>query len=70
MSTAPTSTTPDLDDAKTPEDAARFLAVSPKTLANWRSLGEGPRFVRYGGRRVAYLVSDLVEYREGPRAAA
>jgi hypothetical protein len=30
----------------TPIQAAAYLGLSPKTLANWRSRGGGPRFVR------------------------
>ncbi|MGA4191071.1 helix-turn-helix transcriptional regulator [Ralstonia nicotianae] len=32
--------------------------ISPRTLANWRYLGNGPRFVRIGGR-IAYRLEDL-----------
>ncbi len=46
-----------------PADAARYLGVvTEKTLANWRSLGMGPPFVRVGeGKlaRVAYRLGDL-----------
>jgi hypothetical protein len=39
------------------ENAARFLGISPKTLANMRSTGAGPRFVKRG--RVFYFQEDL-----------
>ncbi len=39
------------------ENAARFLGLSPKTLAIMRSSGTGPRFVKRG--RVFYFVEDL-----------
>lgn len=52
-----------------PADAAAFLGVSAKTLANWRSLGQGPAYVQYHGRRVAYLVEDLTAYRAANRVA-
>lgn len=46
-----------------PAHAARYLGVvTEKTLANWRSLGMGPPFVRVGeGKlaRVAYRRGDL-----------
>lgn len=49
--------------ALSPEAAAAYLGVvTPKTLANWRSMGIGPRFVRLGkgGRAaVAYRVGHL-----------
>lgn len=38
-------------------NAARFLGLSPKTLAIMRSAGEGPRFVKPG--RVFYYLEDL-----------
>ncbi len=39
------------------ENAARFLGLSPKTLAIMRSSGNGPRFVKRG--RVFYFLEDL-----------
>ena len=42
----------------TPDDAARFLSLSPRTLERWRTTGGGPRFVKMG-RRVAYTIEDL-----------
>jgi len=39
------------------ENAARFLGLSPKTLAIMRSAGVGPRFVKRG--RVFYFLEDL-----------
>jgi predicted DNA-binding transcriptional regulator AlpA len=38
--------------------AASFLGVAPKTLANWRSQGKGPKFCRLG-RAIAYRQEDL-----------
>lgn len=38
--------------------AAAFLNVAPKTLANWRAMGKGPKFCRLG-RRIVYRVDDL-----------
>jgi hypothetical protein len=38
--------------------AAAFLNVAPKTLANWRTMGKGPKFCRIG-RRIVYRVDDL-----------
>lgn len=40
------------------KQAASFLGVAPKTLANWRSQGKGPRFCRLG-RTIAYRQEDL-----------
>lgn len=62
----------DMERALTAKEAAAFLAVSTKTLANWRSQGRGPSYIKYGstldrrGRKrgsVAYLTSVLHEYR-------
>lgn len=39
-------------------EAAEFLRVKPETLANWRSLGRGPRHARLGGR-VVYPLAEL-----------
>lgn len=43
---------------------AAYLGVAPKTLSNWRALGEGPRYVRLGKShaRIVYRVSDLDQY--------
>ncbi|TIL35975.1 MAG: helix-turn-helix domain-containing protein [Mesorhizobium sp.] len=38
--------------------AAAFLGVKPKTLQNWRTGRNGPRYVRVGGT-VSYSVGDL-----------
>lgn len=48
--------------ALTPREAGRYIGgVAEQTLANWRHLGTGPRFVRLGkvGGRVVYRVADL-----------
>jgi predicted DNA-binding transcriptional regulator AlpA len=36
-------------------------SVSVRTLANWRSTGDGPRYVKIGGR-VAYKVTEVEEW--------
>ncbi|MEM6411419.1 MAG: helix-turn-helix domain-containing protein [Pseudomonadota bacterium] len=43
-------------------EAARLLAVSPRTLRNWRTLGHGPVYVKISGRCVRYRQSDLVNF--------
>jgi Helix-turn-helix domain len=47
-------------------EAAKFLGVSRKTLTNWRSLGIGPPYLKYGSRLgpVRYRVDDLAEWQE------
>ena len=42
----------------TNSEAAAHLNLSPRTLENWRVLGGGPRFRKFG-RRVIYAVDDL-----------
>lgn len=42
----------------TNSEAAAYLKLSPRTLENWRVLGDGPRFRRFG-RRVIYALNDL-----------
>ncbi len=45
----------------TPEEAARFLALSPKTLARWRWAGRGPEFFKLGSA-VRYSQKQLDEF--------
>jgi len=49
----------------TPAEAAEYLGVARQTLANWRSLGKGPRFVRRG-RLVRYAWCDLDAWLTSP----
>jgi hypothetical protein len=42
-------------------DLARRWRVSPRTLERWRWLGEGPQYLKLGGR-VLYRVSDIEAY--------
>jgi hypothetical protein len=44
-------------------DAARLLAISPRTLEKHRVFGTGPVFRKLGGR-VVYAVSDLEAWAE------
>lgn len=44
-------------------EAALHIGVAPKTLANWRSAGRGPRFSRLG-RAIVYRVEDLDRFVE------
>lgn len=46
------------DTYMTTVQAASFLAMSERTLENWRCTGYGPPFAQFG-RRVTYLKSDL-----------
>ena len=40
------------------KDAASYVGSTERTLACWRSLGRGPRFVKMG-RFVRYRIADL-----------
>jgi predicted DNA-binding transcriptional regulator AlpA len=51
----------------TPEEAGDFLNISESTLANWRSSGGGPKFVKLG-RVVRYPISFIDEYLETYRS--
>lgn len=45
------------------EAAARYLAIATQTLANWRSVGRGPRYVRVG-RVIRYRIQDIESWLE------
>jgi predicted DNA-binding transcriptional regulator AlpA len=53
---------------RTPE-AAEYLGLSPSTLEKKRITGDGPTFVRLGGRRVGYDLHALDEWLDGQRAS-
>lgn len=40
-------------------NAAAYIGLSKKTMAQWRYRGEGPRFVKPSGNKVFYYQSDL-----------
>lgn len=44
-----------------PDALAERWATTTKTLANWRSLGKGPAFVKIGGA-VRYPLTDVLAY--------
>ena len=49
--TQPFTATANPSTLLTSEQAGECLHVHPRTLANWRYLGRGPRYVRSGARR-------------------
>ncbi|MCA0405464.1 MAG: helix-turn-helix domain-containing protein [Proteobacteria bacterium] len=49
------------DDFLTAAEAGAFLSLSPKTLANWRTQGGGPRFSKVGAA-VRYRFADLLSF--------
>jgi DNA-binding transcriptional MerR regulator len=59
-----------LERLLSPEEAAPLIGVEPKTLANWRNLGLGPKFIRTPGKgrgRVNYDPADIAAWREAHR---
>jgi hypothetical protein len=42
-------------------ELAERLHISPRTLERWRWVGEGPRFLKIGGR-VVYRLQDIERY--------
>ncbi|MDR6127927.1 putative site-specific integrase-resolvase [Sphingomonas sp. SORGH_AS802] len=58
---------PDLPALLTTTEAAACLSVSPKTLAYWRAIGEGPAFAQLGVRSIRYRREDLTAYITGRR---
>lgn len=42
--------------------AAEILGVSPRTLADWRRRGIGPRYTRVGRRLVRYTERELARF--------
>lgn len=56
------------DGRMTRADAARYLGVTPKTLAMWQLQGKGPRSVRVGGLRFYYVADCDAFIRRGEAA--
>ncbi len=46
-------------------EVAAILGASVKTLRNWRSRRQGPRFRKIGARMVRYTRADLLAFIEG-----
>jgi hypothetical protein len=44
-------------------ELARRWRISPRTLERWRWLGEGPQYLKLGGR-VLYRVADIEAYEQ------
>jgi excisionase family DNA binding protein len=58
--------TPSVKTAYTTTEAAEFLGISAKTLANWRWSGSPIPFAKFG-RSVRYFAPDLLRYVEASR---
>ena len=54
------------DGRMKPKDTACYIGLSKGTLANWRTLGKGPKFTLIGGR-IFYYQSEVNDWlqREG-----
>lgn len=52
----------DLARLWTSRDAAAYLRCSPASLANMRSAGIGPKFVKIFNRSVRYRPADVAAY--------
>lgn len=50
-------------------ELSRRWKISPRTLERWRWLGEGPRYLKVGGR-VIYRLEDIIEHEEQQLQAA
>ena len=48
-------------------EAARYVGLSPSTLEKQRLVGDGPRFMRLGGRAVGYAIEDLDAWLDSQR---
>ena len=44
-------------------DLAARWRISPRTLERWRWIGDGPRFMKLGGR-VIYRVEDVLAFEQ------
>ena len=42
-------------------DLARRWKLSPRTLERWRWLGQGPQYLKIGGR-IVYRVTEIEQY--------
>ena len=51
-------------------DAATYIALSASSLEKMRSAGNGPRYLRLGGRAIGYDVGDLDEWLDQRRREA
>ncbi len=60
---------PDPADWLTSQEAAHVLGLTPKTLANIRSIGKGPCYHKIGGR-VWYRGQDILTFQKRRRYIA
>jgi len=44
------------------QQTANLLCLSERTLRNWRTRGNGPKFVKISARCIRYRMSDILEW--------
>lgn len=59
-----------LDRLITPAELGSRLGVTERTLAEWRSRGTGPAYIRTGGRFPRYLPEDVDAWLLGQRRSS
>lgn len=52
-------------DILTPREVATEYRLAERTLANWRALKQGPRYLKFGKRAVRYRRTDLEAFIAG-----
>jgi predicted site-specific integrase-resolvase len=58
-----------VDPVLSPAEAAELLRVEPRTLETWRYRGQGPTYVKIGGR-VWYPKHELEAYIDAQKVTA
>ena len=48
----------------TQKDLAQRWTISPRTLERWRWVGDGPAYMKIGGR-VVYRLEDILAFEQG-----
>lgn len=51
-----------LPELSTPKILSETIGIPLGTLAFWRHAGQGPRFLRLGGRVIRYRKQDVAEW--------
>jgi hypothetical protein len=50
------------DRLATPEELAAYLSRPPKILAEWRSQGRGPKYLKIEGAQIRYSWDDIHDW--------
>ena len=59
-----------MKDYLTRAQVAQHTSIAPQTLANWATLGKGPKFVKLPNGLVRYRPEDVEAWIEGIEEAA